>query len=169
MPAKVFTNYLYRGFLISAGAIFLVTGVAKIWSAFGSARILAEQDPLFGMHWGYLMLIAGISELLVAGIAVFAKFSKPATVLIVWLSTNLLAYRVGFWASGWRSPCSCLGNLTDAIHVSPQAADNFMKIVLAYLLIGSYGILFYQWWKNRQSAFGTSEMGNQKSELEAGG
>jgi hypothetical protein len=32
------------------------------------------------------------------------------------------------------------------LHIQPQIADNIMKGVLAYLFIGSYGILFYQWW-----------------------
>jgi len=54
----------------------------------------------------------------------------------------------------YKRPCLCLGNLTTAIHVSPHTADNVMKGVLAYLLIGSYGILLHEWWikcRNRSS------------------
>jgi hypothetical protein len=45
----------------------------------------------------------------------------------------------------WHRPCGCMGSLTTALHLSDQAADNIMKVVLAYLLIGSYGLLIRQW------------------------
>ena len=38
-----------------------------------------------------------------------------------------------------------MGNLTDALHIPPQTADTAMKIILAYLLIGSYASLFWLW------------------------
>jgi hypothetical protein len=63
------------------------------------------------------------------------------------------------WRMHWNRPCSCLGSFTDAIHVSPQVADNVMKSLLAYLFIGSYGILFYQWLRNRKLAVASSESG----------
>ena len=50
-------------------------------------------------------------------------------------------YRIGLWWIGWQKPCSCLGNLTDALHISPQVADNVMKGLLAFMLIGSVSLL----------------------------
>ena len=38
-----------------------------------------------------------------------------------------------------------MGNLTDALHIRPEVADNIMKAILGYLLIGSYGLLIWQW------------------------
>jgi hypothetical protein len=52
---------------------------------------------------------------------------------------------------GWHRACNCLGNFTDAIHVSPQIADNVMKGVLAYLLIGSYATLFWLWRQRKKA------------------
>ena len=57
----------------------------------------------------------------------------------------------GLWYLGWQRPCSCLGNLTDTLHISPHVADVAMKIVLAYLLVGSYGGLLCLWKLNRKS------------------
>ena len=37
------------------------------------------------------------------------------------------------------------------LHLSDQAADNIMKVILAYLLIGSYGILFWEWRRGAMS------------------
>jgi hypothetical protein len=53
---------------------------------------------------------------------------------------------------GYHKPCSCLGNLTDALHIPPPMADTAMKIILAYLLIGSYATLFWLWRQRKKSA-----------------
>jgi hypothetical protein len=72
--------------------------------------------------------------------------------LVAWLATSLLAYRIGLVAVGYHRPCPCLGNLTDALHIPPQIADTAMKIILAYLLIGSYATLFWLWRQHRKVA-----------------
>ena len=74
---------------------------------------------------------------------------------IAFLATNLAVYRSALWFIGWHRPCNCLGNLADALHVPPQVADNVMKGVLAYLLIGSYGTLFWLW-RQKSKAVATS-------------
>ena len=74
--------------------------------------------------------------------------------LVAWLATNILLYRVGLSLVHYEKPCSCLGTLTEALHIPPQTADNIMKIILAYLLIGSYACLFWLW-RQRQTAVAT--------------
>lgn len=137
---------LRRLFIRSAVVVLLLTGAAKISSAFGGARILQTVDPVLGLHFSYVMIIAGALELLVAFVCVFERMRTLSLSLLAWLATIILAYRLGLWWTGWHRPCSCLGNLTDILHIQPQIADNIMKGVLAYLFIGSYGILSYQWW-----------------------
>jgi hypothetical protein len=68
-------------------------------------------------------------------------------VAITWLATLIFLYRVGLWAIGWHGSCPCLGGLTDALHVSPQAANAAMKFVLLYLLLGGYAALFGSRWR----------------------
>ena len=138
-------------FIPSAAAILVVTGAAKAWSAFGHIKILAVADPITGVQFGHLMLVVGVLELAIAGVCLFSKSQKLKLGLIAWLATNFVVYRLGLWWIGWKKPCSCLGNLTDALHISPQLADNIMKVILAYLLIGSYGLLFWHWWQGRQA------------------
>jgi hypothetical protein len=143
MPKRVFT--------ISAGIILGITGVAKIVSAFGGARILENPDPVFGLQFGWLMFLAGIFELFVAVVCLGQKSKTfPAAILVAWLATNFLAYRLSLWWMGWHRPCSCMGNLTDVLHIPPQTADTVMKIILAYLLIGSYATLFWLWRQKRK-------------------
>lgn len=133
-------------FFISSGAgILAVAGLAKVWSAFAPAKLLTVADPITGISFGHLMLAVGTLELTIAGVCLFARSHRLPLLLIAWLATNFVVYRCGLWWMGWQKPCSCLGNLTDALHLSPELADNMMKVTLAYLLLGSYGLLLWQW------------------------
>ncbi|MGB8168801.1 MAG: hypothetical protein WCF18_14990 [Chthoniobacteraceae bacterium] len=145
-------------FRVSAGAVCAVTGSAKVLSGMGHAGILTSIDPVFGWQIGHLMLAAGIVELAVAGVCLLCgKQPMFVGIFISWLATILLTYRLGLWLMDWHRPCHCLGNITDAIHVSPLAADISMEVVLTYLLIGSYGIILHEWWINQKVAVGRSE------------
>ena len=151
------SRLLMSVFLHSTALIMFITAAAKMWSAFGGMKVLSAQDPLTGLSFGYLMLAAGIVELAVTVFCVFSKSIKLRLLAIAWLATNFVVYRIGLWALGWRKPCNCLGNFTDALHISPQTADMAMKIVLAYLLIGSYASLFWLWRQRRkQQAVGSN-------------
>jgi len=140
-------------FILSAGAILAITGIAKVWSGLGGSKFLAVIDPITGIKFGQLMLVFGAAEIVIAAICFFSKRQTLALGLVAWMSTNFVVYRLGLWSMDWKKPCSCLGNLTDALHLSPQTADNIMKVLLAYLLIGSYGLLIWQW-KSKQLVLG---------------
>ena len=128
-------------FILSAGVILALTGAAKLWSALGSARVLGLVDPITGITFRQLFVGVGMAEIIIALVCFRSRRPIPALALVAWLSTVFLIYRLGLWWMGWHGPCSCLGNLTDALHISPQAADNIMKAVLAYLLVSSYTLL----------------------------
>ncbi len=141
--------------VFSFGVILFITGVAKIWSSFGNSKFLATPDPIIGIAFSHLMLAVGLLELGIAFICwrccCRTKNIRLAAFLVAWLSTTFLGYRLGMWWMHWKRPCGCLGNLTDALHISPVLADNIMKVVLAYLLISSYGLLIMQWRRGRSA------------------
>jgi|SRR5579885_2145768 len=139
-----------RWFVYSAGVLLLITAAAKIVSSFGNERILLEREPLFGLQFRDLFRVLGVIELFVAFICFRGKQLQFPTGLVAWLATSFLAYRFGIWRIGWHKPCSCLGNLTDALHIPSQTADTAMEIILAYLLIGSYGTLFWLWRRRKE-------------------
>jgi hypothetical protein len=129
----------------SAGVILLTTGLAKAFSAIGHARALDVADPLIGIAFRQLLLLVGLAELLIAFFCLFTDKRRFSLLAVAWMSTNFLVYRLGLWFIGWHHPCACMGSLAGILHLSDRAADNIMKGVLAYLLIGSYGILLWQW------------------------
>jgi len=149
---------LIRWFLFSAALLLLATGSAKLISAAGNAGILRAWDPIFSIQFRYLFGILGAVELGVAFFCLFSKQSGLRALLMAWLATSFVGYRLGLIWIGYHRPCNCLGNLTDALHISPQTADTGMKIVLGYLLIGSYATLFWLLKQNRQANSGKSSL-----------
>jgi len=132
-------------FIRSAGVVLASTAVAKAFSAIGSARALDATDPLIGIPFRQLLLVIGLAELLIAFFCLFTDRRRLSLLAIAWLATSFLVYRLGLWFIGWHHPCACMGSLAGVLHLTDQAADNIMKGLLAYLLIGSYGMLFRLW------------------------
>jgi hypothetical protein len=134
-------------FIYSAGAILLTTGLAKILSVFGKQEMLDLIDPVFGFSFRKLLVFAAFLELAISAVCFLLPNRSLRIGLIAWLGTILMMYRVGLSASGWQRPCPCVGNITDAIHLSGRSADLFSRAFLIYLLIGSYGLLFFKFSK----------------------
>lgn len=129
----------------------MVSAVAKLFSANGNAGILQEPDPILSITFQHLFLIVGILELLVAAVCIFCNAIWLQSMLVACLATVFMVYRVGMSLVGYRSPCPCLGTLTQALHIAPQAADIAMKITLAYLILGSYATLFWLFRQRQKS------------------
>ncbi len=141
-----------RVFYGSAAVILIFTAAAKLLSATGAARALALKDPLLTLTHREVLVLTGVIELLLAGYLFFGKKPLLKTSLVAWLATNFLIYRVGLVWMGVHKPCGCLGTITDALSIPPTTVDLLMKIVLAYLLAGSYALLLLEWWPGRKPA-----------------
>lgn len=143
-------NKASRFYIISIGVLLIVVSVAKFWSAFGTARILAREDPVFGISYRVVMIAAAVVELAIGSICLSRLRLLLSATLIAWFSTTVLLYRVGAYLLGDTAPCRCLGNLSDALHLSPSTADIIARIVLAYCLVGSWALLAKNWRRQRQ-------------------
>jgi hypothetical protein len=131
-------------FLLSAGAILGLTGIAKLLSFWGNTVLLEASDPIIGFPIKWIMLMLGIVELSVAYFCVHDSEGRLASFLVAWLSTSILAYRFLLWLGDWHRPCRCLGSLMDYTPISPETTDTIMRLVLVYLLFGSYTTTFEQ-------------------------
>jgi hypothetical protein len=157
---KLAAVFSAKWFSISVGALLGLTGFAKVSSAFGSAKVLFAIDPITTISFKHLMLAVGTCELLIACTCVFSRAETLSLILTGCFATLCLVYRLGLIWIGYHRTCTCLGNLTDALHISPEVADRTMRIILAYLLIGSYALLFRIWKRNwRASASSSPKMG----------
>ena len=126
---------LFRPFIYTAGVLLLVTALAKLVSSQGDARILQSYDPILRIKFQQVFWVVGVVELIIAIICFLPVSFGWRTKLVAWLATNFVIYRVGLWLIGYQRPCPCLGNLTDALPISPSTADLALKILLGYLLV----------------------------------
>lgn len=133
-------------FVKSAAAIFATTGVAKIIAAFSHAPLVAFMpDPVFGVEERYVFMGVGLLEFVVCAVCVGRSSSLLSVKLIAWMATNFLMYHVTLFLMGWQQPCACLGYLTSAFHIAPRVGDFLVRMLVAYLLIGSYLVLLISW------------------------
>lgn len=134
---------LIRIFVCSCGVLLLITASAKIISSMGSARILGTNDPIAMVPFRYTFLIIGLIELAVA-LKCFARNRVSLQLwTIFWLSGNFLLYRIGLAVVDYHRPCHCLGSLTDALPLSADIIELFLRATLIYLLVGSsFGIVW---------------------------
>lgn len=140
-----------RIYILSAGLVLLAVAIAKFISSEGSATILQKQDPILMLSFQHVFWLIGAIELAVAFTCFFSKQVSFQAGLLAWLATSFIVYRLGLLWIGYHKPCPCLGNLTDALHISPHTAGIALKISLAYLLIGSYVTIFWLW-RQRKNA-----------------
>lgn len=142
---------LTRLFIFSAGAILMATALAKFVSSSGSAPILEAQDPVLPIPIRYLFALVGAVETGVVGACFLSKRRWIPTALVAWLSTGFVLYRLGLVWVGYHGHCPCLGNVTDALHLSPFVVDWTMRFIVLYLLAGSYTTLCWHLQRMRKA------------------
>jgi hypothetical protein len=146
-------NYV-RYLLVSFSVILFLSASAKVMSAFGHVRILDTNDPVFSITFRHMFWCLALLELTVSLVCIQRNLALLASGFVAWLSTCFLVYRFGLIWVAYHKPCPCLGNLTDALHISPEIGDMAMKITLGYLLVGSYGCLIWLWLQKRMALRG---------------
>jgi hypothetical protein len=130
-------------FITSAAIIYLVVGMAKVISVFNAQNVFALSDPIFGIQFYMLFFLAGTIEVCVGLTCLHANI-RPVVKLgiLAWISNLIVTYRVGLWFMNWHRPCGCMGSLSAVLHISNKTADLIMKLVLVYILIGSYVYIY---------------------------
>jgi hypothetical protein len=132
-------------FFRAAGWILLVTASAKLVSSFGHARALAVAEPISGFSFRWVLLGVAAVELAVAVLCLRSEDFRLQTLIVAWLATSFMAYRLGLALLGYTGPCGCMGHITDALHLPSQQVDSVMKGILAFLLLGSYSSAVWLW------------------------
>jgi hypothetical protein len=132
-----------RWFIYSAVVLLSVSASAKLISSGGTAKILARPDALLPLTNQQLLWLVGGIELAVVFFCIASKRNWLSAIIISWLATCFWLYRLGLLWVGYTKACSCLGTMTDSIGISPDTADTIAKCIAGYLLLGSYGCVFW--------------------------
>ncbi|HEY5298230.1 MAG TPA: hypothetical protein VIK59_09910 [Verrucomicrobiae bacterium] len=139
---------LIRIFIYSAGALLLAAASAVFMTNWANAGFGTAHDPIFGITIRNVFWIVGGIELAVALVCLFGRPTSLQLTLVLWLSINLVVYRLGL-AGSFRGS---IGNLSDVLGISPAMADGLLKIVVLYLLTGSFLSLLWLWMRKKFGA-----------------
>jgi DNA-directed RNA polymerase subunit RPC12/RpoP len=134
LPAR-----LPEWFVLCAGTILTLTGIAKVLGSFGTSQVLDLHDPIFDLPFRYLMPLVGIVELIVAFLCLFTNKRTLSLGLVAWLAVIFVVYRVTLWFMDWHH---CYGFLIDPLNLSLRTTDALMSATSAFLLIGSITMLW---------------------------
>jgi len=142
-------------YLHVSALVLLTTGVSKLIMLTGTTDMLGQFDPITGMPFKFLLIIAGVAEVLVAAYIFFVGNQRISLVLIALMSSAFVFYRLAFRMTGWTKPCHCLGNLTDVFRISPSVVDLISILMLVILFAGSYSYLLQDFYQSKPNVFNT--------------
>lgn len=110
----VCSNRLVDAYFIGIAALLVATAVIKLISAFGSARVLSAQDPIFGFPNRSLYVAVALVEIIVAAIGVMGTAQTLTRCLAYgWLAGCFVLYRTAMSVLNISEPCACLGRATE--------------------------------------------------------
>lgn len=132
-------------FLLIAGVLLLITGIAKLVSSLGTAKILQAPDPVLGLKLQYVFWIVSALEFAIALVCFFCKRIKTSAGLLLWVATVFLTYRFALHSGNYDKPCGCLGSITSVLHMSEKTADTIALAILGYFLLAGASVLIWSW------------------------
>lgn len=136
---------LIKLFIHSAGGILLAAALIRFVIVVGDAPVLALPEPMLGIPLHYAVLTIGGIELVVALICLFGKQAGFQIGWLAWLTTAFLVYRIGLYWMHHHPQATCIGGLTDPLHLSHGIMGAIVEIMPFYLLIGSYVAVIWFW------------------------
>jgi len=138
------SNRFAHLFVRSVAILLFLTAVAKLFSAFGSARILTARDPMFLLQYWQIMIVVGLLEFAIAVYLFRGRNSILKLTAILWLGSNFIFYRMANDLAG-ITVCPCLGTTLDALRLSSRQSDLLLGGFVLYLFLGSAFLLCAAW------------------------
>lgn len=138
-----------RYFILCAGLILLAAALTRFLIAVGNAQIMALPDPMLGISLRYALFIVGAIELAAALICLFGKRVGFQIALLAWLGTNYLVVWIGLVWQHCSPQATCIGSLTDPLHLSRGLTGFILQTLPLGLLLGSYAALVQLWLAKR--------------------
>ena len=134
-------NTFERLFRRSVALLLLSTAAAKLISAGGHAAILDFPDPLLVLRNRQLLVLVALVEIIIAAALLSRLSVQTRYLLVAWLSSNFILYRLGLHVLSPGKPCPCLGTITERLRLSPDQVNGVLWGVALYLLAGSIIVL----------------------------
>jgi hypothetical protein len=133
---------LYR--YVSLG-VFAVFGLLLIFAAFGSERLLSENDVLFGVTNRVMLVVAGALYLAVSCALFLNDDSLVGDLLAFWMGLNCLAYRAGMIWMNVPAPYSTAQLVGWKTGLGPDTVNVLWNLFTIYLVMVGILILMLEW------------------------
>jgi hypothetical protein len=140
-----------RYFILSSGAILLAAALTCFLIAADSAQVMSLPEPVLGIPLRYAVLAVGAFELVVALFCLFGKRVGLQAGWLAWLATNYMVYRIGLFTMHCHPQATCIGSLTDPLHLSLGTMGILIGFLPFYLLLGSYAAVIWLWLEGRRA------------------
>lgn len=144
-------SFVTKWFVRSVAVILFITATAKCFSVFKSGGEITTMDPVFTfIRTDVLLVLVALLEISCAVCLCLVEKQRLQLLLIIWLGTLFLLYRVGLLAVGYTGPCACFGKPQSWLFFPFfKSLNAIMKWVLAYMLVLSCSLFGLSMWKNR--------------------
>ena len=138
MKSLTFSHVRSRSVLLRfVGVVLILVSASKFFFIFSGAKVLDIPDPLTGLSYRNLHLIAAIAELLVGiPLLVANPTLKLPSLLAGWLGVAYAGFRISNWLFDLPVPCKCLGQLLSWWPWAARHETAFAWATIA-LLVGS--------------------------------
>ncbi len=140
MKSETHQRFGLAFYLAGVVLILLATAAHKLYVLYDITALRLAPDPLFFfLSNQVLWSVAASLELMVCVTIMVTKATKLKLILVLWLASAFLLYRLGLVATGYEGGCLCLGKPESWITVLGKRfhQDILLKIALAYMLLGS--------------------------------
>jgi hypothetical protein len=124
--------------IYSGGGILLAAAAIRFVIAAGESPLMAMPEPMLGIPLRYAVLTVGGLELLIALICLFGRQIAFQVACLAWLSTDFIVYRIGLLLTHSHPQTTCIGSLTDPLHLASGAMGLLVALMPFCLLVGSY-------------------------------
>lgn len=126
-------------FCVSVAAILSLTATLKLIAMLEFNNLLGRPDPIFFfLSIGNLMVITSLLEWVVV-LALVSRVSwNNKLLLVIWITTLFVTYRVGLLVLGYHGECNCLGQPASwmALFQLKFHANSVSQVMLGYMVTG---------------------------------
>jgi DNA-directed RNA polymerase subunit RPC12/RpoP len=126
-----------KPFVYSAGGILLAAALIRFVIAAGNAPVMALPEPTLGIPLRYAVLVIGAIEAAVALYSLFGSQTALQVAWLGWLTANFVFFRFLLLLVRSHPQATCIGSLTDPLHLSRGMPGLIMTGALLYFLLGS--------------------------------
>lgn len=125
--------------------ILAFTAFLKILTLVTASKEMVASDPLFYFLENRHLLAGAVILEIVAVIALMMSRNFDFQLkCIAWLATLFFAYHLGLKMIGYEGGCFCLGKPQSWLtFLKPLKIDVAVKILVIYMIVGSYGLILY--------------------------